>query len=63
MEPIGTLGKILLGVGALLLILWFRPGLKAAFEQSRQAKERDWRGVLIPLLLVVLFVILLIKMT
>ncbi len=62
-EPIGTLGKVLLGVGALLLILWFRPGIKAAFEQSRQAKDKDWRAVLIPLLLVVLFVVLLIRFT
>lgn len=59
----GTLEKVLLGVGALLLILWFRPGIKAAFEQSRQAKERDWRSVLIPLLLVVVFVVLLIRFT
>ncbi len=59
----GTLEKVLLGVGALLLILWFRPGIKAAFEQSRQAKERDWRAVLIPLLLVVVFVVLLIRFT
>lgn len=62
-EPIGTLGKILLGVGALLLILWFRPGIKAAFEQSRQAQDKDWRAVLVPLLLVALFVVLLIRFT
>ncbi|HQU14603.1 MAG: hypothetical protein B7Z66_04570 [Chromatiales bacterium 21-64-14] len=63
MEPVSTLGKVLVGVGALLLILWFRPGIKAAFAQSRQAKDKDWRGVLIPLLLVALFVVVLIKLT
>jgi hypothetical protein len=55
--------KILLGVLALLLILWFRPGLKAALQQSRQAEHKDWRGVLIPIGIVVLFVLLLISMT
>jgi hypothetical protein len=55
--------KILLGVLALLLILWFRPGLKASLEQSRRAEHKDWRGVLIPIGIVVLFVLLLISMT
>ena len=55
--------KILLGVLGLLLILWFRPGLKAALEQSRQAENKDWRGVIIPILIVVLFVIFLISIT
>jgi hypothetical protein len=55
--------KILLGVLGLLLILWFRPGLKAALEQSRQAENKDWRGVIMPILIVVLFVIILISIT
>ena len=51
--------EILLGGGmALLVILWFRPGIKAAIERSRTAKK-DWPSALIPLALVVLFVILL----
>lgn len=54
--------EILLGgVVALLLILWFRPGLKAAMERSRTAKK-DWPAALVPLALVVLFVLLLIQM-
>jgi len=54
--------EILLGgVVALLLILWFRPGLKAAMARSRTAKK-DWPAALIPLALVVLFVLLLIQM-
>jgi len=53
--------EILLGgVAALLLILWFRPGIKAAMERSKTAKK-DWPAVLIPIGLVVLFVILLIQ--
>ena len=54
--------EILLGgLIAVLLILWFRPGIKASMEHSRTAKK-DWPAVLIPLALVVLFVILLIGM-
>jgi len=55
--------KIILGVLALLLILWFRPGIKAAFEQSRRAEQKNWKEVLIPILIVVLFVIFLISIT
>ena len=61
MDPMGTWEKVLLGVMALLVVLWFRPGIKAAMRQSREA-EKDWAGVLIPLALVVLFVIFLLSM-
>jgi len=54
--------EILLGgLMAALVILWFRPGLKAAIERSRTTKK-DWPAVLIPLGLVLLFVLLLIQM-
>ena len=59
MEPTSGLGIILLGALALLVIFWFRPGIKAALERSRNA-PKDWAGVLIPIGLVVLFVIFLI---
>ena len=53
--------EILLGgLLAALVILWFRPGLKATMERSRAAKK-DWPAALIPLGLVVLFVLLLIQ--
>lgn len=53
--------EILLGgLMAALVILWFRPGIKAVTERSRAAKK-DWPAVLIPLALVVLFVLLLIQ--
>lgn len=52
--------KLAIGAIALLVIFWFRPGIKAALQQSEQAKEKDWKGVLIPLGIVVLFVILMI---
>lgn len=62
MEPLSTWEQILLGVIAVLVLLWFRPGIKRAFERSSEAKAKDWMGALIPLGLVVLFVIVLIAM-
>ena len=56
-----TWWEILLGgVMAVLVILWFRPGIKATIERSRVAKK-DWPAALIPLGLVALFVLLLIQ--
>jgi hypothetical protein len=51
--------QLILGAFALLLIFWFRPGIKATMERSKQA-EKDWAGALLPIGLVVLFVVLLI---
>lgn len=53
--------QLLLGALALLVVFWFRPGIKAMLERSKEA-PKDWRGALIPLGLVVLFVILLIAL-
>jgi hypothetical protein len=50
---------ISIGLIALLVLFWFRPGIRAAFERSKQA-EADWAAVLIPLGLVILFVLFLI---
>jgi cbb3-type cytochrome oxidase subunit 3 len=58
-ESVQTWEIILLGAIALLVILWFRPGIKAAFERSRHAEKKDWQGALIPLVVVMLFVIFL----
>ena len=62
MESLETWEKLLLGALALLLIFVLRPGLREAFRQSKEAKERDWAGLLVPLIMVVLFVVLLIMM-
>lgn len=51
---------VLLTVG---VIFWFRPGIKRALEETRQAEEKDWKSVLIPIGFVVLFVIFLIMIT
>ena len=54
--------EILLGgLAALLVILWFRPGIKAAMERSKTAKK-DWPAALIPIALVVVFVLVLIQL-
>lgn len=61
MSPLSTWENLLLGVFALLLIFWMKPGIKAAMEQSKTAKA-DWPAVLLPLALIVLFVFILIAM-
>ncbi len=60
MQPMDTWEMVLLGALAILVIFWFRPGVKAALEKSRNAKK-DWPSVLIPLAVVVLFVLFLIS--
>jgi hypothetical protein len=62
MMEMATWEKVLLGVGALLIFLWFRPGLKAMWQKSQAAEHKDWTGALLPIGIVVLFVILLIAM-
>jgi len=62
MDPMATWEKLLLGVFALLLIFWLRPGLKAAFQRSAEAEEKDWMSLLIPFALLIGFVLLLISM-
>ncbi|MCP5158876.1 MAG: hypothetical protein H6974_01495 [Gammaproteobacteria bacterium] len=61
METTAWWELLLGGIVALLVILWFRPGIKAAMERSKTT-QKDWPAVLIPIGLVVLFVILLIQM-
>ncbi|MDA9982055.1 hypothetical protein N9H39_04825 [Gammaproteobacteria bacterium] len=53
---------IAIGAVVLLVLFWFRPGLKQAFKQSKEATNKDWTGLLLPIGLVVLFVIVLISL-
>jgi len=48
--------QLLLGVIAVVLLIWFVPGVKAKLEQSKQA-EKDWPGLLIPIAAVVALVV------
>ncbi len=61
MGPLETWEQVLIGVFALLLILFVFPGLKTLLKRSKEA-ETDWPGLLLPIGLVVLFVIFLISM-
>ena len=61
MESMGLLEAILLGVLAVLVVFWFRPGIRATLEESKRA-EKDWKGALLPIGVVVLFVIFLIAL-
>ena len=60
MDPLATWEKILLGVLALLIIIWFFPGIKNLMKESADA-PRDWPAVLLPLVAVAAFVVLLIS--
>ncbi|MBT8116362.1 MAG: hypothetical protein KJO66_00900 [Gammaproteobacteria bacterium] len=62
MEHMATWEMLLLGALVVLVLFWLGPGVKTMLEQSRDAENKDWAGVLIPIAVVVLFVILLIKM-
>jgi len=52
--------QVLLGIAAFILVFLFWPGVRAAMERSKAAENPDWKGALIPLGLVVLFVVLLV---
>lgn len=58
MQALSLWENIILAALLLLVIFWFRPGIKAALKRSRNA-EKDWPGLLIPLGFVVLFVVFL----
>ena len=53
---------IILGAVALGVLFWVGPGIKGMLKQSRQAENKDWAGVLLPIIIVVIFVFFLIKM-
>jgi hypothetical protein len=57
-----TWETVLLGVLVVLLLLWFGPGARERVKNSPKGTAEDWRGVLIPIGVVVLFVLLLIAL-
>jgi len=59
MESMALWEKLLLGVLVVLVLLWFRPGLKATFSERRDASRAEWMSVLVPVALVAGFVVLL----
>jgi hypothetical protein len=58
MENFSTWESVLLGAIVLLVIFWFRPGIKATWERSQNA-ESDWGSLLLPIGMVILFVVFL----
>ena len=53
-----TWEQVLIGAFALLMVLWFFPGVKSMLEESKNAPQ-DWAGLLLPIAAVVAFVIFL----
>ena len=54
--------QLLLGALGLGVFFLFRPGIKRAMQQSREAENKDWKGALLPIAVVVAFVVLLIML-
>ena len=55
--------KVLLGFAALIILFLFWPGTKKAMEQSKQAENPDWNGVLLPIGVVIFFIFMLIMIS
>lgn len=51
--------QLLVGAVVVIVLIWWGPGIKATLEQSRRAENKDWRGFLLPIAVVVVFVLLL----
>ena len=52
--------QVLLGLAAVVILFLFWPGAKAAMQKSREAENPDWKGALLPIGAVVLFVAVLV---
>jgi len=51
---------LLLGVGLVLLLMWWGPGIKAALKNPNKGTAADWKGLLLPIGAVIVFVVLLV---
>ena len=58
----GTWEAVLVGVLVLVLMIWWVPGLRSALRNSPKGTAEDWRGLLLPLGLVLAFVALLLAL-
>lgn len=52
--------QVLIGIAAVILVFLFWPGARAAMQKSKEAENPDWKGALLPIGIVILFVILLV---
>ncbi len=58
MGDVATWEKVVVAILAIGLVIWLYPSLKQSMAESKEAKK-DWKGVLIPLGVVVIFVMFL----
>ncbi len=54
--------QVALVIVMIAILFFFWPGAKKEMEQSQQVENPDWKGALIPIAAVILFVILLITL-
>lgn len=54
--------QALVAIVIVAVLYFWGPGAKKAMEESQQAENPDWKGALIPIAMVILFVILLISL-
>ncbi|HIF51896.1 MAG TPA: hypothetical protein EYQ42_10285 [Thiotrichaceae bacterium] len=54
--------QAMVGLAIFAVLYFWGPGAKNALEDSQQAENPDWKGALIPIAMVVLFVIVLISL-
>ena len=55
--------QVLLGIAAFVIVFLFWPGAKKTMEQSKQAENPDWNGVLLPIGVVIFFIFMLIMIS
>ncbi len=49
---------VVIGLIAAAILFWFVPGIKRSIEVSKDA-PKDWVGLLVPIVAVILFIVLL----
>ncbi|WP_290653077.1 hypothetical protein [Aquisalimonas sp.] len=54
---------VLAGIFAVLVTMWFLPGIRESMKRDKEQADqpKDWRGLILPLIFVILFVMLLIS--
>ncbi len=62
METMAVWEQLLLGLLVVVILVWFFPGLKHTLKTAPKATASDWKALLIPIGLVVLFVLLLLSL-
>ncbi len=62
METMALWEQVLLGLLVAVVLVWFFPGLKRTMKDAPKAKAGDWKGVLVPIGVVILFVLLLLSL-